>query len=1406
MFNSTVTRCLTRLVCTLALAFPLLAAGTFTVTNTADAGPGSLRQALLDANAAQGGTVAFAISTGHQRIRPLTGLPAVTDTIIDGRTQPGFSGAPLIEIDGSLTVATAHALLNVITGEVHALIVNRAPSTGIVSDRSLVTGCYLGTDATGTVALSNGEYSVLGNGTIEKNVISGNEIGVRVNGSGAVIRDNLMGIDPTGQTLVGAARYHVEGWSFASEDLLITGNVMGGAYAAIRSWGFARAEILQNYIGVTPSGIAIPNSFGISMAGGISATGTNNVISRNRIAYSSIAGVAMFDGRSSMRNRILNNVFHDNNIAIDLGEDFAPTPNDPGDEDIGTNGITNFPVIGQAFYDEGALSITGSLSAQANLAYTIELYVSGACHPSGSGEGSRRVTTFSVTTDGAGFAFFDQALTMSPLPAGSVVTATATSLLEGTSEFSACKSIDGPGAFSFTQSFVQVAEGQSVDLTVQRTGGSIGAATVQYASADDVARAPSDYTPLSGTLEFADGETSKTVTVATIQDLVHEGFQPFTMTLSNASGGAILEPPAVVTVQIVDDEMPPHMIITPVSKPEGNSGHTPFDFIVQLSSASEFTYEPMYTTSSNSAFVNSDFVNTNGTLTFNPGETQKTITVPVVGDTVNESDETFYVNVFGNSIGSAFSFGTIRNDDSPPLLSVQDITVIETDGTSTAVLTLTSDQPVFGGIFYQTANGTARAPGDYTAQFAALNLSGETEWEITIPIRGDDVVEAQEAFEVRFSHWFGAFRFDPKAIVTIADDDIGVGPDRMSIPIGQTHHGMIQLGGPVAADTPFLLASSLPSAVSVPAQVVIPAGASSVEIPIQALALTRGARVTVAFPGTHGGGTADIHVSVFTPAALTLSPAELTLFPGQTVTIQATLSPANSEPVTVHLSEGDGKVEFPEDFVILPGGTGSFQVKALANGMFLVRATLPSEYGNETAAFAGRVEDAPTHPAIHAISPSNGSAAGGTNVELTGALLRTDCSVAFGGVPASAVRFVSSELLSVTTPAHAPGVVDVVLTCGSDSDTLARAFVYRGAGPIVSQIEPSSGSTAGGTYVRISGTDFLPSCWPFFDDVAAPHALVRDDMTITAVAPPNSAGAADVRLLCTGVDALLEGGFTYRASDDPAAQITSIEPLFGSPGEVVTIHGSGFRADDGVTFGGVPARVLDSTPDTHVVVIPDVEVGEVSVDIVRDAGTITVFATGPIFTVGEAGPPRVSRVTPAQAPAGAEVTLEGTALRAPYTFAFGGQSAQLVLLLPTRAVVRLPAGLEPGSYPTAVLNAAKKTASLGPAVVVTGGGVVVTGVAGTCSATDGGIDVTITGSGFAANAAVTFDGIPATNVTVVDSSTIKARVPANAAGPAQIVVTNTDGTYATLTDVFRYASPFDPNAGCTASRTRSVAK
>src|SRR5690349_5719531 len=91
-----------------------MAPATFTVTNTDDSGLGSLRQAILDANAAASGTdtIAFNITGGGvHTIRPTSPLPTLTDiAVIDGTTQPGYAGVPLIELNGSGAGSTANGL------------------------------------------------------------------------------------------------------------------------------------------------------------------------------------------------------------------------------------------------------------------------------------------------------------------------------------------------------------------------------------------------------------------------------------------------------------------------------------------------------------------------------------------------------------------------------------------------------------------------------------------------------------------------------------------------------------------------------------------------------------------------------------------------------------------------------------------------------------------------------------------------------------------------------------------------------------------------------------------------------------------------------------------------------------------------------------------------------------------------------------------------------------------------------------------------------------------------------------------------------------------------------------------------------------------------------------------------
>ena len=127
-------------------------AAIFTVTTTADSGAGSLRWAIEQANAAAGlDTIAFNIAgAGVKTIAPLTILPTITDAVIvDGATQPGFAGAPLIELRGASCAASpCHGLWITAGGStVKGLIINRFPDRGILLETgggNTIVGNYLG--------------------------------------------------------------------------------------------------------------------------------------------------------------------------------------------------------------------------------------------------------------------------------------------------------------------------------------------------------------------------------------------------------------------------------------------------------------------------------------------------------------------------------------------------------------------------------------------------------------------------------------------------------------------------------------------------------------------------------------------------------------------------------------------------------------------------------------------------------------------------------------------------------------------------------------------------------------------------------------------------------------------------------------------------------------------------------------------------------------------------------------------------------------------------------------------------------------------------------------------------------------------------------------------------------------
>jgi hypothetical protein len=213
-----------------------------------------------------------------------------------------------------------------------------------------------------------------------------------------------------------------------------------------------------------------------------------------------------------------------------------------------------------------------------------------------------------------------------------------------------------------------VAEGNAgrvaATFNVSLSAPSPEAITVAYATGDGTAT-DGDYQATSGTLTFAPGETSKTITVIVLGDRLGEPNETFVVNLTNPANATIDDGQGAGT--IVDDE--PRISISNVSKAEGRQGRTTlFTFTVTLSAVYDEPVTMSFATANGTARASdNDYVAKSGTLTFAPGETTKTITIEVKGDSKREANETFYLDLFGLSGNGLFTksrgIGTILNDD-----------------------------------------------------------------------------------------------------------------------------------------------------------------------------------------------------------------------------------------------------------------------------------------------------------------------------------------------------------------------------------------------------------------------------------------------------------------------------------------------------------------------------------------------------------------------------------------------------------------------------------------------------------------------------------------------------------------------------------------------------------------------
>jgi len=338
--------------------------------------------------------------------------------------------------------------------------------------------------------------------------------------------------------------------------------------------------------------------------------------------------------------------------------------------------------------------------------------------------------------------------------------------------------------------------------------------TVKYGTQDGSATGGNDYTPASGTLTFAPGETSKTITVDVVNDRVYEGAETYTVSLSDVNGAALGTP--AVTTTIRDDgtgELPPgttadddrpYLVVVGEAAVEG----APVGFFVQLTHPSteavtvklalQNGVNDAATPENESAAAGVDTtgplqyeaspgvwadVPANGVLTFAPEQTEIHVRVATVDDNIVEPTE--YIKLQATVIS-----GTTVNKEHANQAAIDDndgvvqvaITgpaeVNEAAGTISYTVTLSAPSSETVKVDFSTVDGSAKSGSDFTAQAGTLTFApGQTTQVITVPISNDGVYEGSESYQVTISNAVGGVITTAAVTTAIKDDGTGSLPN-----------------------------------------------------------------------------------------------------------------------------------------------------------------------------------------------------------------------------------------------------------------------------------------------------------------------------------------------------------------------------------------------------------------------------------------------------------------------------------------------------------------------------------------------------------------------------------------------------------------------------------------------------
>ncbi|MFZ0501073.1 MAG: Calx-beta domain-containing protein, partial [Steroidobacteraceae bacterium] len=322
----------------------------------------------------------------------------------------------------------------------------------------------------------------------------------------------------------------------------------------------------------------------------------------------------------------------------------------------------------------------------------------------------------------------------------------------------------------------------SITVTVDRTDGSSGAASVAYATSNGSAVAGTNYSGASGTLDWANGDSSPKSFTIPVGTTPFSGNKSFTVTLSAASGATLATPDSALVTIAGDAAAPtPGSLALSAAADAVSQGIGVATVTVTRTGGSSGAASVTYATGNGSAVAGSDYTATSGTLDWASGDSSsKTVTIPILNATPFSGSKTFTVALSGASGATLASPSsatlTITGDAAATTgnleLSAASYAVSQSAGEATVVVQRTGGSSGSVSVAYSTSNGTAVAGSDYTATTGTLNWAAgsSSSQNVQIPISAATPFSGSKSFTITLSSpSTGATLASPSsATVTIA--------------------------------------------------------------------------------------------------------------------------------------------------------------------------------------------------------------------------------------------------------------------------------------------------------------------------------------------------------------------------------------------------------------------------------------------------------------------------------------------------------------------------------------------------------------------------------------------------------------------------------------------------------------